>query len=91
MYPPGSHRRKVTEDLSSTFFLRCMSLFFSREGFSYSFPSSTVKLDFVYKRFNRFPLVGHFYLYVVFFSEENRSYRDSDSRPNVSEGYEVIN
>ena len=43
MYQPGSHRRKVTQDLSSTFLLRCMPLFFSREGrwafFSYFFSS----------------------------------------------------
>ena len=38
MYQPGSHRRKVAQDLSSTFLLRCMPLFFSREGFSRSFP-----------------------------------------------------
>ena len=47
-YQPGSHRRKVTQDFSSTFFLRCVLLFFSREGFSHSFPSSTVKSNFVY-------------------------------------------
>ena len=47
-YQPGSHRRKVTQDFSSTFFLRCVPLFFSREGFSHSFPSSTVKSNFVY-------------------------------------------
>ena len=46
-YQPGSHRRKVTQDFS-TFLLRCMPLFFSREGFSHSFPSSTVKSNFVY-------------------------------------------
>ena len=46
-YQPGSHRRKVTQDFSSTFFLRCVPLFFSREGFSHSFPSSTVKSNFV--------------------------------------------
>ena len=33
----------VTRNFSSTFLLRCMPLFFSREGFSRSFPSSTVK------------------------------------------------
>ena len=33
----------VTQDSSSTFLLRCVPLFFSREGFSRSFPSSTVK------------------------------------------------
>ena len=47
-YQPGSHRRKVTQDFSSTFLLRCVPQFFSREGFSHSFPSSTVKSNFVY-------------------------------------------
>ena len=47
-YQPGSHRRKVTQDFPSTFFLRCVPSFFSREGFSHSFPSSTVKSNFVY-------------------------------------------
>ena len=46
-YQPGSHR-KVTQDFSSTFLLRCVSQFFSREGFSHSFPSSTVKSNVVY-------------------------------------------
>ena len=38
MYQPGSHRRKITQDFSSTFLLRCMPLFFSREGFTVPFP-----------------------------------------------------
>ena len=43
-------RRKVTQEFSSTFLLRCMPFFFSREGFSRcSFPSSTVELNFVFK------------------------------------------
>ena len=46
--PAGPHRRKVTQNFSSTFLLRSMPLFFSREGFSHSFPSSTVKSNFVY-------------------------------------------
>ena len=46
-YQPGSHRRKVTQDFSCTFLLRCVPKFFSREGFSSSFPSSTVKSNFV--------------------------------------------
>ena len=50
-YQPGSHRRKVTQDFSSTFFLRCVPSFFSREGFSLSFPSSTVKSNFVFSQF----------------------------------------
>ena len=32
--PPGSHRRKVTQHFSSTFLLRCLPYFFSREGLS---------------------------------------------------------
>ena len=47
-YQPGSHRRKVTQNFLSTFFLRCVPQFFSRKGFSHSFPSSTVKSNFVY-------------------------------------------
>ena len=78
LYQPGSHRRKVTHDFSSTFLLRCMPLFFPRERFSRSFPSSTVKPIFV---FNRSPLDGHFYF--IFLVRKNPSYRDSNSRPNV--------
>ena len=37
----------VTQDFSSTFLLRCVPSFFSREGFSRSFPSSTVKSNFL--------------------------------------------
>ena len=47
-YQPGSHRKKLTQDFLSTFLLRCMPVFFSREGFSRSFLSSTVKSNFVY-------------------------------------------
>ena len=63
-----SHRRKVTQDFS-TFFLRCLPSFLSREGFSRPFPSSTVKSNFVYPRINRSPLVGHdfFIFYFLFF------------------------
>ena len=54
MYQPGSH----AQDFSSTFLLRCMPLFSSREGLNRSFPSSTVKSNFVCYRFNHSPLVG---------------------------------
>ena len=57
------HRRKVTQDFS-TFLLRCLPLFLSREGFSLPFPSSTVKSNFVYPRINRSPLVGHVFFWV---------------------------
>ena len=46
----------VTQDFS-TFLLRCLPEFFSREGFDRLFPSSTVKSNFVYLRTNRSPLV----------------------------------
>ena len=39
-------------------------------------------------QFNRSPLVGHFFFFLV---RKNPSYRDSNSRSNVSEGYEVTN
>ena len=68
-HQPGSHRRKVTQ-VFSTFLLRCLLYFFSREIFSRSFPSSTVKSNFVYPR-NRSPLVGcDFFLLFSHFCEE---------------------
>ena len=67
MYQPWSHKRKVAQDSSSIVLLRCMPIFFSREGFSRSFPSPTMKSNFVYLRLNRSLFVGHFYF--LFFSE----------------------
>ena len=46
-YQPGPHRRKVTQDFSSTFFLWCVPYFFSREGFSHSFPLLLLLLLFL--------------------------------------------
>ena len=59
MYQQGSHRRKVAQNFSSTFLLRCIPLFFSREGFSRSFPSSTVKSNFVFWAF-------FFFLFIIY-------------------------
>ena len=89
-YQPGSHRRKVTQDFSSTFFLRCVPSFFSREGFSHSLPSSTVKSNFVYYHNNLIVLhpLGILFFVLVFSWEKSRL-PGSNSRPNVSEGYEV--
>ena len=68
-YQPGPHRRKVTQDFSSTFLLLCLHSFFSREVFSRSFPSSTVKSNFcVPTQINRSPLVGHFFFFFPFLS-----------------------
>ena len=41
-----ARRRKVAQDFSSTFLLRCLPSFFSREGFIRPFPSSTLKSNF---------------------------------------------
>ena len=77
-YQPGSHRRKVTQDFSSTFFLRCVPSFFSRERFRHSFPSSTVKSNFV---FHRSLPVGHFYFIFHCFREKNPVCRDRTHVP----------
>ena len=45
-YQPESHRRKVTQDFSSAFFLRCVPSVFLQEGFNHSLPSSTVMSNF---------------------------------------------
>ena len=89
-YQPGSQRRKVTDDFSSTFLLRCLPQFFSRDGFNLSFLSSTLKLNFVYYLTNRSPLVGLFFFF-FFFARKNPSYQDSNSRPNVRwfRGYQL--
>ena len=83
---------EVTQEEGHTGFLThlpsavCIPLFFSREGCSRSFLSSTMKSNFVCQRFNRSLLVGYFYLV-----RKSPSYRDWNSRLNVSEGYEVTN
>ena len=51
-------KNKVTRDFS-TFLLRRLPQFLTREGFSCPFPSSTVKSNVVYPRNNRSPLVGY--------------------------------
>ena len=83
MYQPGSHRRKVTQDFSSTFLLRRMPLFLSREGFSRSFPSSTVKSNFVYSNdLIALHLLGIFIFYFLFFIF-------SEEKKNTFTGYEL--
>ena len=88
--PAGvKQRRKVTHDFSSTFFLlRCMPLFFSREGFSRSFPSSTVKSNSVYLRFNRSPLdlLGIF-IFIFYYITFNITYYSTLFRNTPSSTY----
>ena len=63
-HQPGSHRRKVTKDVS-IFLLRCSPQFLSREGFSHPLSLSTVKSNFqnlVYPRIHRSPLVRRDFL-----------------------------
>ena len=93
--PAGvTHRRKVTHNFS-TFLLRCLPQFLSREGFSRPFPSSTVRSHFVYPRINRSPLLlGHDSLFFIYFVRKNPSSCDcTEIRTHAppSEGFEVIN
>ena len=71
-YPAGSHRRKVTQDFPSTF-LRCVPLFFSRERFSHSFPSSTLEVEIIF--------------ILKFFSEKNPVCRDRTHVPTCQRLY----
>ena len=65
----------VTQEEGRTVFIHLPSagltlIFIAREEFGLPFPSSTVKSNFVYPRFNRSPLVGHDFFF--FFSEESQ-------------------
>ena len=71
----------ATQDFSSTFLLRCVPLFFSRERFSRYFPSSTVKSNLCTNDLIVLHLLGIFSFY--FLVRKNPSYRDSNSRHNV--------
>ena len=78
-YQPESHRRKVTQDFSSTFLLRCLPSFFSREGFSRSFPSSTVEVEFLCTN----ELIVLHLLDILFYFYEEKSQFVLLDRPNV--------
>ena len=66
-YQPGSHRRKVTQEFSSAFLLRCVPQLFSREGFDHPFPSSTVKSNFCTNDFIVLHSLGIFITIVLYF------------------------
>ena len=57
------------------------ALMFLAKGIHHSFPSSTVKSNFVYQQFNRSPLVGHFIFILFYFSQKNPVYRDRTHIP----------
>ena len=82
----------VTREESHTGFIihlppAARALIFIARRIQSSFSLVDREVEFcVHQRLNRFPLVGHFFF---FFCEKNPVYRGSNSRPNVSEGYEV--
>ena len=55
-----------------------------------SFPSSTVKSNLVYLRFNRSPLVGHFFFFFFFCSESQRVRRLRDYQLSYRGGKTII-
>ena len=57
----------VTQNFASTFLQRCVSLFFSREGFSRSFPSSTVKSNLCTNDLIVLHSLGIFFLFFFLF------------------------
>ena len=66
----------------------------SQTGFPIHLPSAVLALIFLARRILPFLSlvdVGHFILFFIFYFivRKNPSYRDSNSRPNVSEGFEV--
>ena len=87
-YQPGSHRRKVAQDFYSPSFCgACLN--FSREKNPVipfpRRPSSRIL-------YTNGLIVLHLldiFIYFYFLVRKNPVYRDSNSRPNVSEGYEV--
>ena len=93
MYQPGSHRGKVTQDFSSTILLLRMPLFFSRQGFSRCFSSSTVKSHFCVLTVSSFStcwafsstfLAAHAFIIIIFFSREGSSRSFPSSTVNSS-------
>ena len=80
--PAGLHRRNVTQDFS-TVLLRCLPSFFSREGFSRSFPSSTAKSTVTVLCTTNELIVVHLLAFFFFFCEEKtKSYDDTGIRTN---------
>ena len=74
MYQPGSHRRKVIQDFSSTFLLRCMP-YFPREKDSVVLSLVDREIEFcVHLRFDYSPLVGHFIFIFTLLVKKNSSY-----------------
>ena len=69
--------RKATRDFS-TFRLRCLPSFLSREAFSRPFHSLTLKSNFVYPRIDCSPLVGHDIFILFYFCQEKSQFVEND-------------
>ena len=86
------NRRKATQYFSSTFLLRCMPYFFSRQVFSRSFPSSsTVKSIFCTNELIVLRLLGILFFIFIFLVRKNpSSYGCTEIRTHdpTSEGFE---
>ena len=70
--PAGLHRRNVTQDFS-TVLLRCLPSFFSREGFSRSFLSSTAKSTVTVLCTTNELIVVHLLAFFFFFARKKPS------------------
>ena len=65
----------VTQDFSSTFFLRCVLYFLWREGFSHSFPSLTVKSNLCTNDLIVLHSLGIFIFCFLILTEKNVAFR----------------
>ena len=68
---------RVTQEEGHTGFLHLpsavLALIFIARGSSCLFPSSS-EVEYVYPRINRSPLVGHIYIYALFFCEDKSQF-----------------
>ena len=65
----------LTQDFSSTFHLRCVPYFLSREGSSHSFPSSAVKSNLCTKNLIVLHSLGIFMILLFIFKREKCSFQ----------------
>ena len=91
----GTQEEGHTWFLYNTFLLRCLPSFLTREWFSRSFPSSTVKSNFLNPRIHRSPFDWHIIMSCFYFvvREKPGSCDCTEIRTHdpTSEGFEVTN